>query len=166
MTRKLRICFSLILLCCATVLFAQDSDALLQAYLRNFEKGGPDAKLRLIQDAAALDNPGLAPLFKRAVEFTVSTSERGKNVSLIRQFSVISTEQCERYKFEDARTVVWKLFLMDVDSNVRMKTLKALAVIAQGDKLIVKSLNEWLAGQVEAYKPGKDPRLPILIRWK
>ncbi len=164
MNRKQLFCIVLVVLCCLQGLAAQEANALLQAYLRNFEKGGPDAKLRLIQDAADLDNPDLAPLFKRAVEFTVTTSERGKNVSLIRQFSLIAVEQCEKFKFEDARTVVWKLFLMDADSNVRMKTLKALGVIAQGDKLIAKSLNEWLAEQTQSYKPGRDARASLLIR--
>jgi hypothetical protein len=145
-------------------LAAQDSNVLLKGYLNNFEKGGPDAKLRLIEDAASLNNPDLAPLFRRAIEFAVFSSERDRNVSLVRQFSLIAVEQCERHRHTDARTAVWRFFLTDNDSNVRVKTLKALGILAKGDKRIVKSLNEWLADQISSYRAGRNPRRNVLLR--
>jgi hypothetical protein len=164
MKRKTISCIALCLSIMCVTAFAQDSKTLLDAYLKNFEKGGFEAKLRIIMDASALNNPDLAPLFMRAVEYAVSVTERGKNESLIRQCSLLATEQCERYQFADARTVVWKLFLMDQDSNVSMKTLKALGVIAKGDALIVKSLNEWLTDRVSTYKANKTLRINVIIR--
>jgi hypothetical protein len=156
----------LLVLVLAQTVFAQDAKALLDAYARNFDKGNADAKLRLIEDASALNNAALAPLFQKAIDFAVNTSERGKNESLIRQFSVISVEQCERYKYTDARAVIWKLFLMDVDSNVRLKTLKAIGVLAPKDKAIVKSLNDWLTNQISTYKAGGEPRpnIGVILR--
>ncbi len=150
----------------APCLSAQDNRALLDAYVRNFDNGNEDAKYRLIEDASSLNNEALAPLFKRAVDFAVSTSEFGKNKSLIRQFSVLAVEQCERYKYTEARTVVWKLFLMDADSNVRLKTLKALGVLAKGDATIIGSLNNWLTSQISSYKTsgGQKPYTALILR--
>jgi hypothetical protein len=150
----------------APALFAQDNRALLDGYMKNFDKGNAEAKFRLIEDASALNNNALAPLFAHAIDFAVGTSERGKNESLIRQFSVISVEQCERYRYAAARTVIWKLFLMDADSNVRIKTLKALGTLGQGDQTVVRSLNDWLAAQISSYKAGDNqkPNPGVVLR--
>ncbi|MBN2352415.1 MAG: hypothetical protein JXD23_07590 [Spirochaetales bacterium] len=161
-----RIVVFLLAVLAAPVVCAQENQALLDAYVKNFDKGNEDAKFRLIEDASALNNPALAPLFRRAIDFAVSTSEFGKNKSLIRQFSVLSVEQCERYKHVEARTVIWKLFLMDDDSNVRLKTLKALGALAKGDMTIIGSLNNWLAAQISSYRTtgGRKPHLGIILR--
>jgi hypothetical protein len=153
-----------IILFCAGIGLAQDSKALLDAYSRNFDKADIDAKLSLIKDAAALNNSELAPLFVKAIDFAVGTSEYGKNESKIRLISVLAVEQCVKYKFSDARTSVWKLFLMDVDSNVRMKTLSALAAIAQNDTAIIGSLNDWLSARINTPRSGKNTELNLILR--
>lgn len=147
-----------------STIFGQDSQALLESYLRNFDKADLPTKLELIQDAAKRNNAALAPLFKYTIDFVVNKSSRGKNESILRQLCHIAVEQVEAFKYTEARWLVWQLFLAEADTNIKIKSLKALAVLASGDKIIIQNLNVWLANQISAFKAGQKPELSVILR--
>jgi len=160
---KVLLILSLALLVTGAV-WGQDTQALLESYLRNFDKGDLATKLELIQDAAKRNNASLAPLFKHTIDFVVNKSSRGKNDSILRQLCHISLDQLEAFKFSEARWLVWQLFLADADTNIKIKSLKALTVLASGDKIIIQNLNVWLANQISAFKAGQKPELGVILR--
>lgn len=164
MTIKKSIALVCLFVCVVFSLPAQDTKALLDSYLRNFDRGDAAVKLQLIQDAVKRNDAGLAPLFMHAIDSAVNKSERLKNESTIRLISGISVEQVEKFKYTEARQVIWELFAFDVDTNIRVKCLKALGVLAAGDKAIIARINEFLDQQITTFKAGKKPVLNVILR--
>jgi hypothetical protein len=116
------------------------------------------------QDAAGRNNASLAPLFLQAVNWTVNLTERGRDESTIRQMCLVAVAQIEKFSHTDARMPIWKLFLMDNDSNLRTIILKAIAVVGKGDKVLAGQLNVWLDQQNQIFSTGKQPQITVVVQ--
>ncbi|RPJ05670.1 MAG: hypothetical protein EHM28_11615, partial [Spirochaetaceae bacterium] len=145
-------------------LFGQDQTALLDSYSRNFEKSDIRTKLQLIQDAAGRNNASLAPLFLQAVNWSINLSERGRDESTIRQMCLVAVAQIEKWNHADARMPIWKLFIMDKDSNIRANILKAIAVIGKEDRDLAGQINIWLDEQNQIFSTGKQPQITVIAQ--
>lgn len=147
----------------ASALGAQDSGKILATYKGNFAKASLTVKIEILQDAAG--NKGvteMGPLFLDAVDFILSNSSFIGSDPQYRQLAQIAIEQLAAIKHAPAKQSLWKVFQLDTDTTMRVKTAGALGIISAGDAEIIGSLNKWLESQNSVFATGKIPDLQVV----
>lgn len=139
---------------------AQDTGKILATYKGNFAKASLTVKIEILQDASA--NKGvqeMGPLFLDAVDFVLNNSSFIGSDPQYRQLAQIAIEQIAAIKHTPAKQSLWKVFQLDTDTTMRVKTAAALGIIAAGDLEIIGNLNKWLESQNSVFATGKIPDL-------
>ena len=142
---------------------AQDSQVLLSTFKRNFDKAErPEIKIRILEDAIHSKAEGMGPLYHLAIDYAVDMSTQSRSETQMKQLIMMAAEQIKKAEYRDARYSLWRLFLIESDTIVRVSILDTLSVIGQGDGQISRSISDWLANQNGLFLSGKPPDTRII----
>ncbi len=162
MKRALLFIITILIFFTVTSGWSQDSSKLLEAYKRNFAIASLDVKIQILKDAAKSESKEMGPLYLQAIDFVLDNASLIASDTRFRQLSVIAATQIATIGYEKAKYSLWKLFQLDENTSVRIQTIRALSVVAKGDKEIIESINKWLDARNNSFKSGKIPDLQVV----
>ncbi len=142
--------------------WSQKSDKILDAYKRNFAIASLDVKIQILQDAASSNSKNMGPLYLQAIDFVLDNASLIPSDPRFRQLSVIAADEIAKISYQKAKYSLWKLFNLDKETRVRVSVMRALGVVAVGDKEVIESLNKWVEDQNNMFKSGKIPDLQVM----
>ncbi len=142
---------------------AQEASKVLETFRRNFAIASLDVKIQILQDAsnnAAASEFG--PLYQQAVDFALNNTSLIPTDPRFRQLASLAAEQLERADYQPAKYSLWKMFLTDNDTTLRVRIASSLGTIAAGDAEIIKGLNQFLDAQNSVQASGKAPDAQVV----
>jgi len=161
MRRALLVAMGLCLVLTFTI--AQDFEVLLKTFQRNFERSEQlDVKIKILQDSAKAGADAMGPLYLQAVQYVVAHSERLIKEPMMKELAVVAVEQIRAIRYVPARKAVWRLFLEDPDTVLRVSALQTLGVIGQGDEEVVGSIVKWLESQNTLFLGSRKPDMQVI----
>ena len=134
----------LLLLGLLSTLVAQESDPLVDSFIRNFARASLQTKIQIIQDAGETDLEGMGLLYEKALDFVLANSHLLATDSLTQQLAVLATKYIGDIGYGEAKYRLWELFETDRETTVRVEVMLTLGEIAKGDDEIVERMNTWL----------------------
>ncbi len=142
--------------------WSQKENKILDAYKRNFAIASLDVKIQILQDATKSGSKDMGPLYLQAIDFVLDNSSLIPTDPRFRQLSIIAAQGIEKTGYQKAKYSLWKLFKTDKETLARVAIMKALGIVAVGDKEIIESLNKWVESQNTLFKAGKIPDLQVV----
>ncbi len=146
-----------LLILCSALSFAQESDAVLKAFQKNFVQASLSIKLQVIKDAANVGNVNMGPLYLQAVDFVINNANLLETDSLARELATLSIRLIGETKYKEARYAIWKLFSIYKETTVRVAIMNTLGETAFGDAKLIEELNTWLRTQNNIVRTGQTP---------
>jgi HEAT repeat protein len=128
--------------------YAQDTaEKMVENYIRYFNQGDIETKVRIIDNSLRLENVNMGPLYHEAVEFIIGNIRLLKTMPAVGSMIIASLKKIEEIPYREARYSVLKLVQDDFTGITRNYGLNALAVIAKGDRSVIIEMNEFLDHQ-------------------
>lgn len=140
-----------------TVAVAQEDDKLLTSYLRNFAISSIDVKIQILQDAADRGFTGLGSLYARALDFVLDNGAFLETEARFKQLATLAIQQIKKSGHDQDHEMLWQLFDLTADAQLRLLVLDALGTVAEGDNTTLARMNAFLDGQNALLKTGKVP---------
>lgn len=141
---------------------SQDSNALLDTFLQNFEKATNEVKYQILLDAVDMGMTGFGPLYLKALNYIIDNQKNLLGDSTLRQIAIFAVEQILKSNYTDGADSVWKYFVIDPTNENRLKSLEALQTIAKENTRIIKGLCAWLDEQNSSFRAGATPDLQVI----
>ena len=142
---------------------AQDSNILLNAYKRNFNRAEQlETKMKILQDSAETDSLEMGPLYHLAVDFVVDQSDLLLADSTMKELALLAIGLAKESEYTNARYSLWRLFTIETDMVLRIGILDTLSTIGRDDKKITGFLTEWLDTQNNLQQSGTKPDLQVV----
>lgn len=162
MMRHVRIAAAALALLMAQAAFAQDPTELIETYRRNFARSSLGTKLELLREASSYEGVALGPLYETALDFVLGNVSLIGSDTLMRDIAVLSVNMIRKTGHAPAAGKLWSLFRSYRDSAIRVPVLQTLGEIAKGQADILAEINAFVDTQINLYKSGTQPDLPVL----
>ncbi|MDR2901344.1 MAG: hypothetical protein LBV20_07490 [Treponema sp.] len=162
--RKSLFCFALLSFVGIQVLFAQNSEAILTSYKRNFVKSNLASKSGILRDAATDEKASefMGSLYEFALNFVLQYTDILQDDPDMVNLAVSASRGLGEVSYTDGTEVLWKLFISCKETVTRVEALKGLALLGKGNTLVVNNLNQYLLDQNDLFLSGMTPDYPIL----
>ncbi|MAG14023.1 MAG: hypothetical protein CMN78_05450 [Spirochaetales bacterium] len=154
--------FFLIFLLCSIHIWAQDSDAVLQAFQKNFVRGNLTTKIQVLQDAILQSEIDMGPLYLQSLDFVIDNADIFENDLVARELAVLSIRLIGLAGHRNALFPLWELFVLDSTRTVRIEILNAIGGLIPIDNELVLNINGWLQTQNEKLRRGEDVDAEVL----
>ena len=149
-------------LCVATALQAQDADAIVLAYRRNFARASLITKLELLKEAASRTDAQMGPLYDMALRFSVDNCALLGPDPQLKDLAMLAAIQTGAAVYSKAIDQLWALFQGYKDPEVRSAAITALGQAGIGESRVAENLNAFLASQNSLFRSGVQPEYPSL----
>ncbi len=144
--------------------FCQESaeNPFLEAFMKNFERSTSiETKIELLQDAAALDQVGMSPLYVIALDYIITNSGIMITEPSAPELAALAVRLINAVKYTDANRKMWQLFEETDDSHTRIEILNTLGNTALGDRFIPDLLTVWLDSQNSLFQDTQKTDLAV-----
>ncbi len=125
-------------------LFTQESDPLVDSFIRNFARASLQTKIQIIKNAGETDLEGMGLLYEKALDFVLTNSHLLATDPLTQQLAVLATKYIGDIGYSEAQYRLWELFEIDRDTTVRVEVMLTLGEVSKGDAEIIERMNTWL----------------------
>jgi hypothetical protein len=146
----------------AQAAFAQDPTELIETYRRNFARSSLGTKFELLREASSYEGVALGPLYETALDFVLGNVSLIGSDTLMRDIAVLSVNMVRKTAHAPAAGKLWSLFRAYRDSSIRVPVMQTLGEIAKGQADILAEINAFVDTQINLYKSGTQPDLPVL----
>lgn len=146
----------------AQAAFAQDPTELIETYRRNFARSSLGTKFELLREASSYEGVALGPLYETALDFVLGNVSLIGSDTLMRDIAVLSVNMIRKTGHAPAAGKLWSLFRSYRDSSIRVPVMQTLGEIAKGQADILAEINAFVDTQINLYKSGTQPDLPVL----
>lgn len=160
--RHVRIVAAALALLMAQAAFAQDPTELIETYKRNFARSSLGTKYELLREASSYEGMALGPLYETALDFVLGNVSLIGSDTLMRDIAVLSVNMIRQTGHAPAAGKLWSLFRSYRDSSIRVPVMQTLGEIAKGQADILAEINAFVDTQLNLYKSGTQPDLPVL----
>jgi HEAT repeat protein len=145
-----------------TALEAQES--ILNSYQRNFVRASLSTKVGILLDAATDDRASefIGQLYEYALNFSLQNAEILRGDPELLNLTVLAARGAGNRGHTRSIDTLWKVFTGFRDSQIRIATLDALALLARGNAQILENLNQFLANQNSLYRSSMDVDIPVI----
>ncbi len=145
-------------------LSAQNNDAILSSYKRNFVKSNLASKAGLLRDAATDEKASefMGPLYEFALNFVLQYEALLSDDPDMVNLAVNASRGLRESAYTTGTDVLWKIFLSCKDSVTRVEALQGLAVLGKGNAVVVDNLNQYILEQNNLHAAGTLPEYPVL----
>ncbi len=146
------------------VLAAQEPEAAIIAYQRNFVRSNLATKLDILKDAAGDEKVAadLGALYQFTLDFSLRNAELlREDADLIRLVGMAS-EGVGKTGYQPAVGTLWRVFMAFRDTGTRELVLRSLSVLGKGDSQVIENLNQFLGNQNNLYRSGMVPDYTLL----
>jgi len=140
---------------------AEDSSPILSAMQKNFARGSLSTKIQVLQDSAEYPDINMGPLYGEALDFILSNSKNLASDLSARELTILAVRLSGLNGYNDASSVMWKLFNTYEDEQIQVEILGALGNLSP-DILVIEDLNRWLKQQNEQFRSGLSVPLQVV----
>jgi hypothetical protein len=141
---------------------AQESDALVRSYQRNFVRSSLSIKIDVLREAANYANADMGPLYRMGVRFALDNAQYLQSDVQLRDVAAISVAGLHRSRSTDAVSDLWSLFQIFTEPYVRVPVLEALGDLAAGNSQAILNINTFLYNQNAMRQAGSTPDYQVL----
>ena len=143
---------------------AQDKEAILTSYKRNFVRSNLASKSGILSDAATDEKASefMGAFYEFALNFVLQYADILSDDPDMINLTVIASRGAGQAGHKPATELVWRVFQTYKDSVTRVEVLKSLAILGKGNSMVVENLNQYLANQNNLYRSGMVPDYPTL----
>jgi hypothetical protein len=161
---KILLCLVLLSLIGVQSLFAQDNDAILTSYKRNFVRSNLASKAGILSDAATDEKASefMGPFYEFALRFVLQYEEILSNDPDLINLAVRAARGMSESSYTEGTDVLWEIFQSCKETVTKVEALKGLAVLGKGNAAVVKNLNQYLLDQNKLFLSGIVPEYPVL----
>lgn len=161
---KILFCLTLLSVMGIGALSAQNNDAILSSYKRNFVKSNLASKAGLLRDAATDEKASefMGPLYEFALNFVLQYEALLSDDPDMVNLAVNASRGLRESAYTNGTDVLWKIFLSCKDSVTRVEALQGLAVLGKGNAVVVDNLNQYILEQNNLHTAGMLPEYPVL----
>lgn len=127
--------------------FCQDraENPFLDAFMKNFDRSTSiDTKIELLQDAAALDQVGMGPVYIMALDYIIENQDIMITEALAPELAALAVRLINVIKYSEANRKMWRLFEESKDTGTRIEILNTLGNTAADDPFIPDMIAVWL----------------------
>jgi hypothetical protein len=143
-------------------LAAQDADAIVLAYRRNFARASLVTKLELVKEAAASQGAAMGPLYDMALRFAYENASLLGTDPQLKDLALVAARETGQASYVKAIDNLWSLFQAYKDPDVRAAVIAALGRAGAGESRVAENLNAFLASQNSLFRSGAQPEYPAL----
>jgi hypothetical protein len=164
MNRKSLFCVTLLSLIGIQLLFAQNGDAIVTSYKRNFIKSNLASKTGVLSDAATDEKASefMGPLYEFALKFVLQYTDILQDDPDMINLAVSTSRGLGATSYAAGADVLWELFIRSKETLTRVEAIKGLALLGKGNALVVNNLNQYMIDQETLFQSGMTPDYPVL----
>ena len=144
-------------------IISEESENLIDIFKSNFEKASPSVKYEVLQDAVKMGVEEIGPLFYNSIVYVINNANKLESEPVLRKIGQYAVTQIHRIKYTPAKDLLWKLFLIDNNTQTRVNVLIAIAEIDANSGEIINNINKWLDSQNNITLTGKKPDIGVII---
>ncbi len=131
---------------CSVFVFSGDYDPVLAAMQKNFARGSISTKIQVLQDSENYPNVDMSNLYGQALQFIIDNSENLDSDTVAKELTILAVRLSGINGYNESSSILWQLFNIYEDDQVRIEILSALSDLAP-DPEVIENLNEWLKQQ-------------------
>lgn len=143
-------------------LSAQEPEAIVLSYQRNFVKASLDGKLDVVVKAEKEQSAAMGPFFVSVLDFALRNADLLREESSLNAIAAAAVGAVAASKYAEALPLLRRVFMAFRDPSVRVAALRALGVLGKGDSQVVETLNQFLTNQNNLQRAGLAPDLQTL----
>ncbi len=161
---KVLFCCVLFILFGLQALFAQDNEAILTSYKRNFVKSNLASKAGILSDAATDEKASefMGAFYEFALKFVLQYEDILQDDPDMINLAVRASRGIRESAYTAGTDVLWEIFLHCKDSLTRVEALRGLAGLGKGNPVVTANLNRYLLDQNNQFVTGIEPEYPVL----
>ncbi len=154
MSGKRLLGFSLFILVTAVILQAQDTNSMLNAYMKSFARGSLSTKIQVLQDSAKVNGSDMCPLYSQAARFVKDNYRTLYDDSAAGELSLLTVRLAGIKGCSETAGILWSIF--EESDKIQLKTEIISSIGEMGvDSAVIEKLNGWLRGENEKKRQGK-----------
>ena len=154
MSGKRLLGFSLFILVTAVILQAQDTNSMLNAYMKSFARGSLSTKIQVLQDSAKVNGSDMCPLYSQAARFVKDNYRTLYDDSAAGELSLLTVRLAGIKGCSETAGILWSIF--EESDKIQLKTEIISSIGEMGvDSAVIEKLNGWLGGENEKKRQGK-----------
>ena len=134
----------------------------LETYQSNFSTANLQTKLEILRAANHEDAREFGPLYRQALQFTVSNASDLPRQPMLREIAMLSTDRVEEGEFSPASPELWRLFQEYEDTTFRIRVLEVLGTVAGESEPIIGGIVDWVRRRHIEAQGGGRPDLQVL----
>jgi hypothetical protein len=130
---------------------AEESSPILSAMQKNFARGSLSTKIQVLQDSAEFPEVEMGPLYGQALQFIFDNSKNLASDTAARELTILAVRLSGINGYIESVTLMWDLFKINEDEQVRVEILGALSSTSP-NILVITELNNWLKLQNDDFR--------------
>ncbi len=141
--------------------FSGEYDPVLAAMQKNFARGSLSTKIQVLQDSDDYPDVDMDALYGQALQFILDNSVNLDSDVVARELTILAVRLSGLNGYNESSSVMWKLFNIYEDEQVRIEILSALSSLAP-DPWVIDSLNNWLKQQNDKFNSNKHVSTKVI----
>jgi HEAT repeat protein len=139
------------------LLYAQES--ILAAYERNFIRADLPGKVEILRDAATDDRAEefIGRLYDSVLRFSLQNADILRDDPDFIALTVLAARGAGTAGYKPSVNTLWNVFTSFLDASIRVEVLRALSVLARGNRGLVENLILFVSGQNDLFNAGINP---------
>lgn len=143
---------------------AQENDAILNSYKRNFVKSNLASKAGILRDAATDEKASefMGHLYEFALNFVLQYEAILQEDPDMINLAVTASRGLGGTSYAAGTDILWEIFLQCRDTVTKVEALRSLSLLGKENLIVVKNINQFLADQTSLYTSGTLIDYPVL----
>ncbi|MFA6504523.1 MAG: hypothetical protein WCT14_00410 [Treponemataceae bacterium] len=141
---------------------AQEPDAVILSFQRDFAKASLEGKIEVVAKAEAEKSAAMGPFYVAVLDFTLRNADLLRDESALNSITATAAGAVGTLKYLEALPILRRVFMVFRDPSVRVASLRALAILGKGDSQVIETLNQFLTNQNNLQRTGLAPDLQTL----
>jgi len=141
--------------------FSGEYDPVLAAMQKNFARGSLSTKIQVLQDSDDYPDVDMDALYGQALQFILDNSVNLDSDVVARELTILAVRLSGLNGYNESSSVMWKLFNIYEDEQVRIEILSALSSLAP-DPWVIDNLNNWLKQQNDKFNSNKHVSTKVI----
>lgn len=154
MNRKVFLYVSVLILLSAAA-GAQNTDTMLNAYMKSFARGSLSTKIQVLQDSAKIAGSDMCPLYLQASRFVADNYRTLYDDSAAGELTLLTVRLAGLKGCSGTSEILWNLFNESDNLQLRTEIISSLGSMDLSGSSI-SSLNKWLREENDKKRNGKS----------
>ena len=155
------IIISIMLIFFSIFVFSGDYNPVLAAMQKNFARGSLSTKIQVLQDSEDYPDVNMAGLYGQTLQFIIDNSKNLDSDTVARELTILAVRLSGLNGYNESSPVLWKLFNIYEDEQVRIEILSALSSLTPNPG-VIDNLNNWLKQQNDNFNSNQQVSTKVI----